>query len=74
MGVFILSWAVFGPRPAKGMRNILFGFLVGGVLLLGFVEYLPDFMEETPAGKRFQEFLDEGDGNVAVSVKKLNRA
>ena len=73
MGLLLYLWAVFGPRPAKGARNIILSLFLGGSLLLGFVSFLPDFIDATPAGMRFQQFVDDGRGDIGYALYKHDR-
>ena len=73
MGLLLYLWAVFVAQAKRGLLNLLLSLAIGGLLLVSFVHFLPNFIEKTTAGRRFQEFVDDGRGDVTVSVQREGR-
>ncbi len=68
-GLLVFAWVIFARGTARGVPKIASWVVVGSVVLFGVVTFGPDLLEKTTVGRRFNQFLQEGGGDVGDAAR-----
>ena len=73
MGAVLLSWFTFATSKGRGPKKTIAVLFFGSIALYSFWTFVPGLIENTPVGRRFEKFREEGRGDLFVATKEQSR-